>query len=712
MVSRSFARSPRRAALALAVLLSLGPLAVLTAAPERAGSQTPVGAAAGHVAATRAGAAATALVLTKQTPWVTPAQPRFSLQVAIGSRAAARGPLQLAVTVYRRLITRTGFAQALTGSPGGAALERLAAVAVPAGEQTASLDFAVSTGAASISSAAGSPISLDCAASGTCPGVYPVSVVLEQAGGSVLGQFNTFLTYEESPSSNPLRFALVVPFAAGVHIVTGSSDVQTALALPSRPATATLAGVARTLAARSAVPITVLADPHTVQGLQALGTPESREALSVLGTLSQNQAATEFPSTPYVPVDLGALAGAGLTGEIVYQMKLGAAALAKAAIRTDPAGTTWVASGGVAGSLAAGLSDAGADRVVVPDTAITSDPGRLGITQPFKLALTRDATVTAAVSDSGLQAHFAASPDDPVLAAQQMLADLAFIQSEQPGALQARGVTAVSPQASTLDPVFVDTLLAGLEGNPAVRAVTLDQFFTQVPVAGNGAPTTRQPVPGARSDISTPAAVAISKARQRNDAFHSAVVGSPPVLGHLDDLLLATEADEVSSSQRLAAVATYERSLGAQLSLIQLSTDRAVTLTSRTGRIPITFLSSAPYSLVGDVALNSDKFQFPQGATRSRFAINRSTNPLPMEVEARTSGDLPLGVTLTAPKTDVGAVPLVIAHGELTVRSTATSVVGVVLTLLAIAVLVAWWFRTWRRGRRARAGRERADSRS
>ena len=73
-----------------------------------------------------------------------------------------------------------------------------------------------------------------------------------------------------------------------------------------------------------------------------------------------------------------------------------------------------------------------------------------------------------------------------------------------------------------------------------------------------------------------------------------------------------------------------------------------------------------------------------------------------MEVEARTSGVLPLQVTLVAPRTDPGAPPLVIAHGRLTVRSTATSVVGVVLTLLAIAVLAAWWIRTWRRGRRLR----------
>ena len=705
-MSLSLARSARPVLLALVAVLVLGGVVHSPVLPQPAGAQPPGPAAAGParaLAAANADGSANALALLKQTPWVTPEQPHFDLQVGIGARAQSEGPLEVAVTVYGRLTTRTDFTQAVAGTIRGSVLDRVAPVPVStAGTVLPSLDLTVGTGPPS---ATGPSIGLDCA--GTCPGVYPVSVVLQQTGGVVLGHFNTFLTYVQSASTNPLRFALVVPFADAVRVDPASSDASTALAKPSRGALDNLAGFARVLAARATVPITVLADPHTVQGLQASGRAAARQALASLSGLSQDPAVTEFPATPYVPVDLSALAGAGLTGEIVYQMKLGAAALNKAAIHTDPAGTTWVTTGGIGPSLVAGLADAGADRVVVPDSAIASDRSRLGIiTQPFELSSGHNATVTAAVSDSGLEAHFAASPRDPVLAAQQMLADLAFIQFEQPGSLQARGVTAVSLRASTLDPTFVDALLAGLDNNPVVRAVTLNQFFNQVPVGGNGAPTTRQPVAaGARSGISGAAAVAISRARQRNDAFHSAVLGSPPILGQLDDLLLAAESQDLGPSRRDAAIATYERSLGAQLSLIQLSTDRAITLTSRTGRIPITFLSSAPYSLIGDVTLSSDKFEFPQGSTRSRFDINRSTNPLPMEVQARTSGDLPLEVTLTAPKTDVGAVPLVIAHGQLTVRSTATSVVGVILTLLAIAVLLAWWVRTWRRGRAARVVR-------
>jgi hypothetical protein len=54
-------------------------------------------------------------------------------------------------------------------------------------------------------------------------------------------------------------------------------------------------------------------------------------------------------------------------------------------------------------------------------------------------------------------------------------------------------------------------------------------------------------------------------------------------------------------------------------------------------------------------------------------------------------------ITLSTP--DGG---LVIARTSLSVRSTSISLVGVALTLLAALVLLVWWFRTWRRGRRAR----------
>jgi hypothetical protein len=66
-------------------------------------------------------------------------------------------------------------------------------------------------------------------------------------------------------------------------------------------------------------------------------------------------------------------------------------------------------------------------------------------------------------------------------------------------------------------------------------------------------------------------------------------------------------------------------------------------------------------------------------------------------VQSRTSGSFPLRVTVRTPS---GAV---LSQSRISVRSTATSGVGVVLSVGAGAFLFLWWLRQFRHGRRARA---------
>ena len=95
------------------------------------------------------------------------------------------------------------------------------------------------------------------------------------------------------------------------------------------------------------------------------------------------------------------------------------------------------------------------------------------------------------------------------------------------------------------------------------------------------------------------------------------------------------------------------------------------------------------------VTVDSDKFSFPDGNTRA-LTLDRPTTAVRIQARSRTSGDrLPVGVTLTTPDGQ-----LVIARTTLTVHSTSISLVGVALTCLAALVLLVWWARTWRRGRR------------
>ena len=95
--------------------------------------------------------------------------------------------------------------------------------------------------------------------------------------------------------------------------------------------------------------------------------------------------------------------------------------------------------------------------------------------------------------------------------------------------------------------------------------------------------------------------------------------------------------------------------------------------------------------------MSSDKFAFPDGSART-LTLDHPTTPVRIQARSVTSGDrLPVEVTLTTPDGQ-----LVIARSALTVRSTSISIVGIALTVLAALVLLVWWVRTWRKGRKNR----------
>jgi len=630
------------------------------------------------------------LQLLSQSPYVTTASPRFDLEVrTTTSVPAARKSLQL--TLYDRLLTRTGFEAALA-NPTGGVLERLAPVALsslsPGPNGGSLLSLPVETTAPG--GGAAPALHLDCSAD--CPGVYPLAVELVGPGGE-LGRFTTFVTFAGGAAADPLHVAVVLPFGAPVRLTGRTDPSESFWPLPSSTVSR-LRGLAQVLRA-APVPVTLDVVPATLQALAADRSPAARAALDELGPLDQPAGLRQFPAPSYVPIDLNALAGSGLGGEVKAQVGKGSAVLSGV---LPPARGTWVVDGGVGTGLARGLPLVGATQVVVPEGRLAAS-GTNTWTQTFQLSFGRGADVTAAAADTELTNQFAAHPGDPVLAANQLLADLAFVFFEDPGE-SGRGVVAAPPAGWTAGPAFVRALLAGLGGNPVVTPVTLDTFFSSVPTGTNGAPSTRRLSSGGTGPVlPVPLRQAIVTARLRLSSFDSAVVGAPVLLSQFDNLLLASESSERSPTGQSAGVAAFERSLGAQLSLLQLATERTITLTSRTGEIPVTILSSAPYDVQGTLTLVSDKLQFAGSSGHSSFAFtaDHASNSVRVQVTARTSGDLPLDVTFSAPRGG-----LVIAHGSLTVRSTATSLVGIVLTLVAAVVLLAWWARTWRKGRRAR----------
>ena len=103
--------------------------------------------------------------------------------------------------------------------------------------------------------------------------------------------------------------------------------------------------------------------------------------------------------------------------------------------------------------------------------------------------------------------------------------------------------------------------------------------------------------------------------------------------------------------------------------------------------------SGIPVDIV--VRLRSPKLEFPDGATIP-LTLEDEVTRLDVDVRARTSGAFPLDVEITSP--DGG---LRIAELDYSVRSTAVSGVGVVLSAGAALFLLVWWARHWHRTRRS-----------
>jgi hypothetical protein len=424
-------------------------------------------------------------------------------------------------------------------------------------------------------------------------------------------------------------------------------------------------------------------------------------AYQQLGSLNDDQLLEQ----PYVPVDLAALSEAGISGEIGAQMARGQAVLRAAGLRTSSGvwlDTATSFAGGDASAMASGLQRAGANELVLNDGDLTSSGlGNYTFAQPFTLDLGHGSDVTAAVTNSTLSARFSSNPDDPKLAAEQLLAGLSFVHFENAFLGDKRGVVVGPPPGWQPSSSFLNTLLSGLSGNPALDAVTLQEFFANVPPGGGPGdrePTVRhlQSGPASRG-ITRAAALKIAQARQQLSSYSDAVQGHPSELLTLSDQLLSAESSDLGGTRRIAALSNFEKGFDAQTGKISLALEQTVTFTAQQASIPITVLSSAPYPVNVTVTLTSDKFVFPNGSTVA-LRLDRPTTSVRVTARARTSGDrLPIDVTL---HTQNGQ--LLLAHTVLTVQSTAISFVGVALTILAGAVLLVWWARTWRRSRRKR----------
>ncbi len=561
-------------------------------------------------------------------------------------------------------------------------------------------------------------------------GVYPLVLELRDPGTGDTG--DAFVTYlvvvdterEDGPIGERLRVAWVWPFVEPpAELPDGAPDPDVIAALRRR---GRLGQLASALPAADTVPITIAPGPETLeawarwagvpraggtvpeqdteQGTEADTVPElppAQASALAPGLVALQRAAADGQqvlTNPFVPIDFPSLLAAGLEPEAQGELVTGTFELGGIlGTRIDPRTEFLDPVDDATVSL---LASAVVDRLVLEPSSLTPRESRFTPARPFVLAA-GDATV-AATANNALATSLLETDLAPALQAQQFLAALAVVALEEPNAV--RGLVVVPPSDWDPDPETVSAATTGLDDHPFLEPVDLDTYFDEIPPqadeAGETVVRTLEPPEPPDPPVT---ATAWRSADDDLEALATLVSESDPRIARGERSLLvslsATFTGDAGRAEAEAHLAAIDEAVQSVLALVSAAEDRTVTITARRAEIPITFRNDADEPIRVKVSLESDKLSFPNGSEFLLELPPRSTTEQFL-VEARTSGTFPLTLTVSSPD---GRLDF--QRSRLTVRSTAVSGVGVLLTVAAASFLALWWLNHFVQGRRRRRAR-------
>lgn len=675
-------------------------LVLVVATPETGSAAHP------HLAAQEAPLAR--LELAAIPPWIEAAgEVSFDLNIE-----PVTPDLELVLTIHTAVGSRTAFERSIDGTALGPPLGS-ATLAVedlepgPVGTHRVTVNLGTSTNEGSELSTV--PVG--------AAGVYPVTMQLRVSGTATpTDSLVTHLVVIEEDRP-PARLAVGWIWPMSVEAPwnpdgEASADLEEAVA-----PTGQLTQFTDALAGGAAVPITLAPAPATLDAWAVLAAePPDATTADAEGTdpatlaaerLTALQDAAAQPSRQvlaglYSEGDLPTFVAAGLAEEVSAQLARGTDVLRSTlGVRADP--RTFLAQRLSPQSLGV-LREAGVDRLVVESATLQPLFQNLTLARPFELQ-SGSRTFLSAAADRELSAILVREtaeraperPSDAALA-QRLLAGLTVVALEAPS--EERGVIVAPDRSWRPSADLLVTVMAGLAEHPALRAVTVDAFFSRVePASGQAASRRLAPVEPNRLRVRPDL---IESARARIASLTTMVGDGAPEVSTADRHLLiaasaATTGGPHDPHDHLQAVDDVIRRVTAT---VRLPDEPSVTLTAQRARIPLSFVNDSARPIRILVRLSSDKLLFPDGDTHEVELPPRSFTAQ-FSVETRTSGAFPMTVEVTSPD---GRITV----GELTmtVRSTAVSGVALGITVGAGLFLVGWWgnhIRKTRRRRRAEA---------
>ena len=190
----------------------------------------------------------------------------------------------------------------------------------------------------------------------------------------------------------------------------------------------------------------------------------------------------------------------------------------------------------------------------------------------------------------------------------------------------------------------------------------------------------------------------LEAARAELATYRSVVGRQSPRTDPFDVRILTAGARGLSTEEQASYLEPITNTVRGELAKVSVPERQSITLTARKGRLPLTFHNTAGYPMTVSVELQSDALDFPKHPDRRLdVLLDEETKRVELDVVSRASGSSPLYVVVQTPDRRVE-----LARTRYTVRSTAFSGVGLVLSIGAGVFLVLWWGRSIRRTLHAR----------
>ncbi len=631
------------------------------------------------------------LTLITQDPW-TPVGGEFHAQVQIG---VSQPGLVLSVAAHDTVTSGSPFEKAAADTDLGPVLSQ---VQLPVDTLTVNADGS-RTVAIGLMSPTGpfDPTRLDVPR----PGVYPLEVELRDSQAQTLARFVSFLVVvgvglDGQPVAMTARLGVswVWPLVTRPALdPNGTIDPSVTQVLEPG---GTIGRQVAALEREPDVPVTLAPSPDTLDAWTTLARLDPGVAGGADVLRDAQSAVHEVIAGPYVPIDLPSLLHVGLGAAADAQFVQGATSLDLffGTHIDDQAALALPADTDSLGTLRAH----GVDRVVVDDSAIGSTTSRFTTVTPFSLEPPPSLAPTgpmAAVANDTYLASLLTGDDPPALTAQRFLAGLAVTALEQPDLT--RAVVVVNPADFNPSPALLDAVLTGLTNHPWLSPMTLSDVFTSVsPLSANDV-RALEPYDPPPAPVS-PAAYTSTESRVAS--FASLVGPGNPLVARAERLLLSSVSSEWTG---LDAIEAHNELDGVDLTInsflagIRIPTPGTITLTSRSGAIPITFRNDTGQPVRVMITLKSHRLDFPSGSAQVVALPPRSTT-VRFDVRSRTSGTFPLEMSIRS-----ADGTLLIAQSSFKVRSTVVSTVAIALAVGAFLFLAGWWIFDIRR-RRTRAG--------